>query len=62
MTHNHRLQARWTAVTGGTVAGATAPALSCMRGVGCFAALAKGMSGVDGASEPGRANLRRNDT
>jgi hypothetical protein len=60
MTHNHRLQARWTAVTGGTVAAATA--LSCMRGLGCFAVLARGMSGVDGASEPGRANLQRNDT
>jgi hypothetical protein len=62
MTHNHRLQARWTAATGGTAAAATAPALSRTRGVGCFAALAKGMSGADGGSEPGRANLERNDT
>jgi hypothetical protein len=64
MTHNHRLQARWTptATAGGTATAATAPALSCTRRVGRFAASSKGMSGIDGVGEPGRANLGRNDT
>ncbi|TMH60228.1 MAG: hypothetical protein E6H53_05465 [Betaproteobacteria bacterium] len=53
ITHNHRLQARWPAA---------ATALSCTRGVGRFAASSKCMGGIDGVSEPGRANLQRNDT
>jgi hypothetical protein len=62
MTHNYRLQARWTATADGTAAAATAPALCSTRGVGRFAASSKGMGGIDGVSEPGRANLQRNDT
>jgi len=64
MTHNRRLQADRTptAIAGGTATAASAPAWSCTRGVGRFAAGSKGMSGIDGVSEPGRANLGRNDT
>ena len=64
MTHNYRLQARWapTATADGTATAAIALALSCTRGVGSFAAFSKGMGGIDGVSEPGRANLQRNDT
>jgi hypothetical protein len=65
MTHNLRLQPRWaaTAAAGGTAAGTAAAAMAVRtRGVDDFAACSKGMKSIDGASEAGRANLRRNDT
>jgi hypothetical protein len=61
MTHNLGLQPRWaaTAAAGGS---AVAARVVRTRGVDGFAACSKGMNSIDGASEAGRANLRRNDT
>jgi hypothetical protein len=64
VTHNNRLQPRWTLVAPVSGQGLMPPAAAAFfkRGVGCFATVSGGMSGIDGASEPGRARLGRDDT
>ena len=64
VTHNDRPQPRWTlfAPVGGQGLMPTAAAAFFKRGVACLATVSSGMSGIDGASEPGRARLGRDDT
>jgi hypothetical protein len=63
MTHNNRLQPRRTFVApAGGQGWLPAAAAYRARGVGCFATCSKGMSGIDGVSEPGRARQWRDDT
>jgi hypothetical protein len=63
VTHYNRLQPRWTLFAPAGGQGLPTAAAACFkRGAGSLAPFSNGMGGIDGASEPGRVSLGRDDT